>query len=418
MNQTIEEQVEHLMEKTVYGDAETRQVMAGELRERLAEGRPLRVYLGVDPTAPDLHLGHAVPLRNLARFQALGHEATLLIGDFTARIGDPSDKDKTRPQLSPEEIAANVKTYTSQAFRILHPKRTAIRFNSEWHNEMSFAEVIRLAQHFTVARFLERDNFARRFAKGDPIHLHEFLYAVMQGYDAVAMRTDVQLGGTDQTFNILAGRRLQEALGQKPQVMLTNPLLPGTDGQLKMSKSLGNAIPITAAPEEMYGKLMSLPDEAMRSYFELLTDLSLPDIAQIFTDLATGRQHPRDLKMRLARTITAAMHDQAAAAEAEAHFVTVFQQGDLPAEIPSHLLDGPMGISDLIVRLGLAKSKSEARRLIQQGGVRLDEQKVSDIEQRVNPKSGSQILRVGKRRFVELISANDQQVHLAQDGRE
>jgi tyrosyl-tRNA synthetase len=405
MTPSIETQLNHLMQKTAFGDAQTRQVMAAELRERLAEGRPLRVYLGVDPTAPDLHLGHALPLRNLARFQALGHQVTLLIGDFTARIGDPSDKDKSRPQLSPQEIAANVESYRSQAFRILQPQRTTIRYNSAWHQEMSFAETIRLAQYFTVARFLERDNFARRLANGDPIHLHEFLYAVMQGYDAVALEADVQLGGTDQTFNILAGRQLQQALGQKPQVMLTNPLLPGTDGRMKMSKSLGNAIPITAPPADMYGKLMSLPDEAMRLYFELLTELAVEEIEQIMAGLAAGRRHPRDVKMQLARTITASLHGQAAAAQAEAHFVTVFQERDLPPEMPSHRLAQPANIVDLIATLGLARSKSEARRLIQQGGVRLDDERIHDIEQVVEPQAQGQVLRVGKRGFVRLVAA-------------
>lgn len=402
MTQLIEQQVEHLMEKTAFGDPETRRVMEVELGKRLSFGQPLRVYLGVDPTAPDLHLGHAVPLRNLARFQALGHDVVLLISDFTARIGDPSDKDKTRPQLSPEAIRANVKTYTSQAFRLLDPQRTQIRYNSEWHEEMSLAETVRLTQHFTVARFLERDNFARRFAKGEAIHLHEFLYAVMQGYDAVALKTDVQLGGTDQTFNILAGRQLQVALGQKPQVMVTNPLLPGTDGQQKMSKSLGNAIPIAAPPEEMYGQLMSLPDEAMPVYFELLTDLGQVEIDQLFVELEAGRQHPRDVKMRLASTITATMHGAAAAVQAEAHFVAVFQQRELPSELPSHRMAGPVKVADLMTELGLVRSKSEARRLIQQGGVRLDEERIRDVEQMVQPKGRPQILRVGKRQFVRL----------------
>jgi tyrosyl-tRNA synthetase len=402
MTQLIEQQVEHLMEKTAFGDPETRRVMAAELRERLAEGRPLRIYLGVDPTAPDLHLGHAVPLRNLARFQALGHEVVLLIGDFTARIGDPSDKDKTRPQLSPEAIRANVKTYTGQAFRLLDPQRTRIRYNSEWHEEMSLADMVQLTQHFTVARFLERDNFARRFAKGEAIHLHEFLYAVMQAYDAVALKTDVQLGGTDQIFNILAGRQLQVALGQIPQVMVTNQLLPGTDGQQKMSKSLGNAIPIAAPPEEMYGQLMSLPDEAMPVYFELLTDLGQAEIDQLFVELEAGRQHPRDVKMRLASTITATMHGAAAAVQAEAHFVAVFQQRELPSELPSHRMAGPVKVADLMTELGLVRSKSEARRLIQQGGVRLDEERIRDVEQMVQPKGRPQILRVGKRQFVRL----------------
>jgi tyrosyl-tRNA synthetase len=270
---------------------------------------------------------------------------------------------------------------------------------------MSFAETIQLAQNFTVAQFLERDNFAKRLDRGDPIHLHEFLYAIMQGYDAVALKTDVQIGGTDQTFNILAGRRLQEAMGQKRQIMLTNALLPGTDGSLKMSKSLGNAIPISASPEEMYGRLMSMPDDTMRLYFDLLTDLSPAEIEQIFTDLSAGTVHPRDVKMRLARSITQTMHNAEAVAQAEDHFVTVFQQRELPAQMPNHCLTEPINIIDLLTRLGLARSKSEARRLIQQGGVRLNEKRVEDIEAIVDADGPSKVLRVGKRQFIELVTA-------------
>lgn len=399
---TVDQQLEILSQKTEYGDLQTGQMMARQLWERLAEGRPLRVYLGVDPTAPDLHLGHAVVLMKLAQFQRLGHHCTLLIGDFTALIGDPSDKDKTRPQLSPAQIEANVKTYIAQANQLLDPAQTTIRYNSEWHSKLTFADLIQLASPFTVAQFLARDNFAKRHAKGEPIHLHEFFYALMQGYDAVAMEADVQLGGTDQTFNILAGRRLQQTMGQKPQVMLTNPMLPGTDGRVKMSKSLGNAIPITTPPADMYGQLMSLPDEAMRPYFELLTPLPAAEIGQIFTALETGQAHPRDIKMRLARMVTAIFHGEVSANQAEKAFITVFQERKLPANIPDHKISHPINIVDLMVGLGLAKSKSAARRLIQQGGVRLNDNKIDDIDLALKPKPDKRILRVGKRHFVEL----------------
>ena len=405
MTSTLDEQLDILMQKTHFGDDDTRRIMTHSLRQRLAEGEPLRVYLGLDPTAPDLHLGHAIPLLKLAQFQRLGHKVILLIGDFTALIGDPSDKDKTRPQLTPEQVRANVATYNAQAFNILDAAQTTICYNSEWHREMTFADLIQLAAPFTVAQFLERDKFAQRFAKGEPIHLHEFFYALMQGYDAVALKADAQLGGTDQTFNILAGRRLQETLGQRPQVMLTNPLLPGVDGALKMSKSLGNAIPIAAPPEEMYGQLMSLPDEAMRPYFELLSGAQPAEINRIFAELQAGQRHPRDLKMQLARQITTLFQGEEKAAQAEDHFVTVFQQRQLPPEMPRHILNQPVAIIDLLVRLSLAQSKSEARRLIQQGGVRLNDQKVEDMELILEPETENRVLRVGKRHFVALAAA-------------
>ena len=405
MSLSVDEQVRLLMQGTQFGDEQTRERMEAELRERLAEGRPLRVYLGVDPTAPDLHLGHTVPMRKLAQFQQLGHTAIFLIGDFTALIGDPSDKDKTRPQLTPEQVQANVKTYTTQAFKILDPERTVIRYNSEWHQSLTFADVIKLASNFTVAQFLERDNFAKRYAKGDPIYLHEFFYALMQGYDAVMLEADVQLGGTDQTFNILAGRKLQEVFGQKPQIMLTTAILPGTDGHMKMSKSLGNAIPVDTTPEDMYGKLMSIPDHVMRTYFELLSTFSPSEIDAIFADLEAGRRHPRDVKMLLARNVTAIFHGEEGARRGEEHFVTVFQQRELPDEMPRHPLPKPKNIVDLIVELGLASSKSEARRLVQQGGVRLDGERITDIGYTVQPDGASHVLRVGKRKFVELVPA-------------
>ena len=403
MNLSIDQQVTQLMQKTAFGDARTAQTMARELRALLAQDRPLQIYLGVDPTAPDLHLGHAVPLQNLATFQAWGHTCILLIGDFTARIGDPSDKDKTRPQLTLEQIQANVKTYREQVFRLLDPERTQIRYNSEWHDELSFEDMIKLAGRFTVAQFLTRDNFAKRFAQGDPIYLHEFSYALMQGYDALALGADVQLGGTDQTFNIFAGRRLQEAQGQPPQVMLTNPMLPGIDGRRKMSKSLNNAIPIMADPPDMYGKLMSLPDETMPIYFKLLTDFSSTEIDQMFAEMAQGQRHPRDVKMCLARQITARMWSRPAAVEAETHFTTVFRQRKRPADMPQHRLDTPITLIDLLVALNLAQSKSAARRLIQQGGVRLDETRVADIALSLQPAPTPRTLQVGKRHFVALI---------------
>lgn len=404
MDHSVDEQLEVLMRGVQYGEDETRAVMERELRERLAEGRPLRVYLGVDPSAPDLHLGHTVPMRKLAQFQELGHECVFLIGDFTGLIGDPSDKDKTRPQLSRDQLMENVRTYTDQAFKILDADKTMIRYNSEWLGELDFEDVIHLASNFTVAQFLERENFAKRFEKGAPIYLHEFFYALMQGRDAVALETDVQIGGTDQTFNIMAGRKLQQVWEQRPQILITVPILPGTDGVQKMSKSLGNAIPIDTTAEDMYGKLMSIPDDAMRTYFDLLTRFHPNEIKQIFAELDAGDRHPRDVKMMLAREITSIFHGERGAKKAEKHFVRVFQQQKRPEEMETYTLSEPMNIVDLIVDLGFAKSKSQARRLVEQGGVRLDDEKITDTYYDVTPPADGEptVLRVGKRRFAEL----------------
>ncbi|MEM7343574.1 MAG: tyrosine--tRNA ligase [Chloroflexota bacterium] len=406
MTDTLTQQVDALLQGTQFGDRQTGVRMAAELKARLAENRPLRVYLGVDPTAPDLHLGHAVPLQKLALFQAWGHDCILLIGDFTARIGDPSDKDKTRPQLMPAQIQANVETYRAQAFKLLDEERTQICFNSSWHNDLSFADVTQLAGQFTVAQFLARDNFAHRFANNEAIHLHEFFYALMQGYDAFALQADVQIGGTDQTFNILAGRRLQTAWGQPPQIMLTNPILPGTDGHRKMAKSLSNAIPLLANPQDMYGQVMSLPDIAMRPYFELLTTVPQPEIDTIFDEMERGQHHPRDVKMRLAHHITQQFTSKAEAAQAEAEFIAVFQRGDLPTEMGQYELKDGIPMIDLLLDLQWVKSKGEARRLIQQGGVRIDGMKITDIATWIEPaRTGkTQILRGGKRRFIALVS--------------
>lgn len=399
----VEEQMPILMQGVDYGDDQIRKNMEDELRERLKEGRPLRVYLGVDPSAPDIHLGHTVPIRKLSQFQELGHDITFLIGNFTGLIGDPSDKDKTRPMLTPDQLLANAKTYTDQAFKILDPARTRVRFNAEWLAPLSFADVIRLASNFTVAQFLERDNFSKRFEKGDPIYLHEFFYALMQGYDAVAQETDVQVGGTDQLFNLMAGRTLQRAFNQRPQIAVTLPILVGTDGHIRMSKSIGNAIGINEPPEQMYGKIMSIPDSAMVNYFNLVTRYTPDRIAAIKLKVESGSVHPRDVKMELAREIVSIFHGETASREAEAHFVAVFQQRDLPDEMPVYHLDGSKNIVDLMAETGLVGTKSEGRRLVQQGGVKLDGKTVAGVDAQVEVAEEA-VLQIGRRKFLRLVA--------------
>jgi len=403
----IDEQVAILMRGVDFGDEQIKQAMEMELRERLQEaqdeGRPLRVYCGYDPRTTDLHLGHTITMRKLRQFQDLGHDVTFLIGTGTSLVGDPSDKDSVRAQLTLEEAEANARTYAEQAFKILDREKTRIRFNSEWLLNLKLADLIRMASNFTVQQFIARENFRLRWDKGDPIYLHETFYALMQGYDAVAMETDVQVGGTDQLFNILvAGRKLQQAFGQRPQIAIIMGILPGTDGVVRMSKSLGNHIPILAEPEEMYGKIMSIPDHAMRSYFDLLSSFEPAQIADIEKRIAAGSLHPMEAKMMLARDIVTIYHDAEAAARAEAHFKQVFQKRELPEEIPTHKLTAPQNIVDLLVEVGLAPSKSQARRLIAQGGVRLDGNIVDSIEKTVMPDKEA-ILQVGKRRFVRLV---------------
>jgi len=398
----VDEQLSILMQGAEFGDPQIYQVMEAELRERLQEGRPLRVYCGYDPTAPDIHLGHTVTMRKLRQFQDLGHEVTFLIGTFTGLIGDPSDKDSARPQRTMEELMENARTYAEQAFKILDRDRTLIRYNADWLSQLTFADTIRLASHFTVQQFLARDNFSKRMAKGDPIWLHEFFYALMQGYDAVAMQTDVQIGATEQLFNLMAGRKLQEAFGQRPQICLTLPILVGTDGRIRMSKSMGNYIGINEPPEAQYGKVMSLPDDAMPQYFRLVTRFEPPRIAGIEADLQAGRLHPRDAKMLLAREIVAIFHGEAAAERAEEHFKTVFQQRDLPPDMAEFRLTAPTNIVDLIVTAGLAPSKREARRLIEQGGVKLEGDAVASADLVVEP-GRPRVLQVGRRRFVRLV---------------
>ncbi len=400
---TLDEQVALLMQGTEYGDDAIKQTMTRELRARLAEGRPLRVYCGYDPTSTDLHLGHTVTMRKLRQFQDLGHEVTFLIGSYTALVGDPSDKNKARPILSEEQVAANAKTYTEQAFRILDPQKTKVRYNGEWLAELSLLDLIKLGQNFTLQQFMARENFAKRLENQEPIYLQETFYPLMQGYDAVALKTDVQVGGTDQLFNIVvAGRKLQEALGHKPLVGVILGILPGTDGTAKMSKSMGNHIAILATPEDMYGKVMSIPDQAMPAYFRLITRYAPDQLATVERGLADGSRHPRDTKMELAREIVSIYHGDAAVAPAEEHFKTIFQKGALPADIPTvTLADTPL-LVDFIVAQKLAASKGEVRRLIEQGGVKVDGQTVTDITARLEVTAEA-VVQVGKRRFVKVV---------------
>lgn len=397
---SLDEQVAFLMHGAEYGDEQTAERMREELRERLAEARPLRVYCGYDPTAPDLHLGHTVTMQKLRQFQDLGHQAIFLIGTFTALIGDPSDKDKARARPSLEEVKENAQSYVEQAFKILDPERTEVRYNGEWLSELTFREIVELASNFTVQQFLARDNFAKRYDRGNPIWLHEFLYALMQGYDAVNLRADVQLGATEQLFNLLAGRKIQEAFGQRPQICVTFPILVGTDGRIRMSKSQGNYIGIDEPPEVMYGKVMSIPDEAMPNYFDLATRWSPDEVARAEAAMADGSLHPRDAKMRLAWEIVDAFHGTEAADAAQKHFRTVFQKRDLPEDMPAQELSEPINVVDLIYEAEMARSKSQARRLVQQGAVRLDGEKVTEIETMIDPQEA--VLRVGKRRFLQL----------------
>ena len=402
----IDEQIAILMRGVDFGDEQIKQVMERELRERLQEaqheGRPLRVYCGFDPTAAQLTLGHTVPMRKLRQFQELGHQVIFLIGTFTALIGDPTDRNSARPQQTIEEVTKKSKGYADQAFKILDPDKTEVRYNADWLAPLTFADLIRLASHFTVQQFLARESFAKRHAKGDPIWLHEFFYALMQAYDAVTLETDVQIGGTEQLFNLMAGRKLQEALGQRPQICLTLPILVGTDGHQRMGQSLGNYIGVNEPPEEMYGKVMSIPDHAMRNYFDLLSSFEPAQIADIEQRIANGRLHPMDAKMMLAQDIVTIYHDAEAAVRAEAHFKRVFQKRELPEDMPTHKLAAPQNIVDLLAEVGLAPSKSQARRLVAQGGVRLDGNKVESIKETVMPGEEA-ILQVGKRRFVRLL---------------
>lgn len=400
----IEEQVELLMQGTEYGDEELKKAMTNELRERLlaAEkaGRPLRIYCGYDPTSTDLHLGHTISMRKLRQFQDLGHDVTFLIGNYTALVGDPSDKNKARPVLTQEKVAENAVTYAEQAFRVLDREKTKIRYNSEWLSKLTLVDLIRLGQNFTVQQFLARENFAKRLDKGEPIYLHETFYALMQGYDAVAMETDVQVGGSDQLFNIIvAGRKLQESQGQKPLVGIVTGILPGTDGNQRMSKSTGNIVPINTGANDMFGKLMSVPDSAMGIYMRLVTRWSPQDIEKIEKDVASGAFHPRDAKMKMASEIVSIFYSEVEAVGAQENFIKTFQQKEIPDEIPEFDLQAGQTVVDVILAAKLAESKSKARALIDQKGVRLDGE-VLERGDAVFPHPG--VLQVGKRRFLRV----------------
>jgi tyrosyl-tRNA synthetase len=371
------------------------------LREKLctalAEGRPLRVKLGLDPSAPDVHLGHTVVLRKLRQFQDLGHEIHLVIGDFTGRIGDPTGRSATRKQMSDEYIAANAATYVEQFGRVVDMKKATVHFNSSWLGILDFAAVVKLAGQITVARMLERDDFSLRYKAGEPIHVHEFFYPLMQGFDSVALKADIELGGTDQKFNLLMGRTLQEAEGQEKQVIMTMPLLEGLDGKRKMSKSLSNYIGVSETPQSMYGKVMSIPDELLLKYCQLTTDMTGEEIDELATI------HPRDAKMALARRLVLMYHGEEASADAEKDFVAVFQQRTLPEQMPEFIWTGTreVWIVELLSSLGLAVSNGEARRLLRGGAVRLDGNTLLD-DDAVLTISDGQVVQAGKRKFVRI----------------
>jgi tyrosyl-tRNA synthetase len=378
-------------------------LVEAELVERLKTGKPLRVKAGFDPTAPDLHLGHTVLINKLRQFQDLGHEVLFLIGDFTGMIGDPTGKNVTRKPLTRDDVLANAATYEHQIYKILDPEKTTVMFNSQWMGAMSAADLIQVAARHTVARMLERDDFNKRYAANQPIAIHEFLYPLIQGYDSVAMKADVELGGTDQKFNLLVGRELQKHYGQKRQVILTMPILEGLDGVQKMSKSLNNYIGINESPDDMFGKLMSISDELMWRYFELLSFRPLGEIEQLRQDIREGA-NPRDVKFQLGQEIVTRFHDKAAAEAAQANFIARFQKGAMPDEMPELIVggdDGELGIARLLKEAALVSSTSDAFRMIKQGAVRIDGERISDKGLAI-PSGSTHVFQVGKRRFARV----------------
>jgi len=379
-----------------------------KIMKSVVTGTPLKVKLGLDPSAPDIHVGHTVVMQKLRQFQELGHQVQLIIGDFTGRIGDPTGKSETRKQLSEEDVQRNAETYRQQIFKILDPEKTKVHFNSEWLAPMTFEDVVKLAAKVTVARMLERDDFTKRYSTGQPISIHEFFYPLMQGMDSVALHTDIELGGTDQKFNLLMGRTLQKEYGQEPQVTIMTPLIEGLDGVQKMSKSLGNYIGIDEEPNEIYGKAMSVPDELMLKYYELVTDLSNEELETLSEGVKSGAVHPRDAKMKLAHTLVRMYHGMDAAEAAQEHFVTVFQQRALPEdieeiEVPAgELEDGSIKLIKLLTLIGFASSNGEAKRSIQQGAVKINEEKLTDVNAAI-ALAGGEVIQVGKRKFAKLL---------------
>ena len=402
---TIDEQIAFLRKGAV--ELIREEDLRAKLLKSARTGRPLRVKLGADPTAPDIHLGHTVVIRKLRHFQELGHTVIFLIGDFTGMIGDPSGKSATRPQLTREEIEANAETYKKQIFKLLDPERTEIRFNSEWMSKLGSDGFIRLASHVTVKQILERDDFQKRLTEERPVALHELLYPLTQGYDSVALEADVELGGTDQKFNLLVGRNLQREYGQEPQVVLITPLLEGTDGVQKMSKSLGNYIGIDEPPQEMFGKIMSISDALMWRYYELLTDLSVSDIAGMRERAESGEANPRDFKVSLAKRVIADFHSEDAAAAAEEEFVRRFRNKEVPDEVEERVVTAQTWrLARLMVETGLASSMAEARRLIEQGGVRVDGERAARAEAEIEVAAArAPLIQVGKRRFLRVRGA-------------
>jgi len=379
-------------------------VVREELAALLEQGeRPLRIKFGVDPSSPHLTLGHVVCFRKLRQLQQMGHRVVVVVGDWTARIGDPSGRSKTRRMLDAATVSRNAQSYLDQFFRFVDPAQTEVRFQTEWFGEFDLQEVITLSGRFTVAQMMARDDFRSRFEAGRPISIAEFLYALLQAFDSVALQADVELGGNDQLFNVLVGRTIMKEYGLAPQHVITAPLLVGVDGVEKMGKSAGNYIAVTAPPDEMFGAIMSLPDAAMHGYFELLTDVPEAELAQLEAGMAAGELNPRDVKLQLARDIVTAMHDPAAAGQAQAEFLRVFSRRETPQDMPTLVLRRPTPIVDVLAQAGLVRSKSQARRLIEQGGVQLGGERVQDITAQAMP-AGEQVLQVGKRRFVRLVN--------------
>jgi tyrosyl-tRNA synthetase len=397
----IDRQVTTYMRGSEFGDTQIKEQMKRELRQRLLEvkkeGRPLRVYCGFDVTAPDLHLGHTIPMHKLRQFQDHGHDVTFLIGTFTTLIGDPSDRDEARARAIEEQVRRNAETYAEQAFKILDKKKTRVRYNYDWLSKLTFADVINMASYFTVQQFLARERIRNRLEKNDPIWLREFLYPLAQGYDAVELKADVQIGATEQLFNLMACRRLQEAYGQKPQVCLTYPVLVGTDGAERMSKSRGNYIGIAEAPGVIYGKTMSIPDSIIMPYFELLTDVPDEELKEFQRQLDKGA-NPMSLKKRLARELVTQFYDTKEAKEAEEHFEKVVQKKEMPDEIREYKISGPVPLNRLLVEAGLAISRSEAGRLVRQGAVTIDGEKATDTNQSVGK---GVTIKAGKRRYLK-----------------
>ena len=401
----IDQQVSYLMQGTEYGDDAMAKTMTEELRDRIIEakkdGRPLKVYCGYDPRTTDLHIGHTVTMRKLRQFQEMGHDVYFVIGTYTSLIGDPSDKDKLRPLLTSEEVQENARTYAEQAFRILDRNKTKVVYNADWLASLSFADLIKLASNFTIQQFLTRENFKIRWDKNEAVHVHELFYSIMQGYDAHILDTDVQVGGTDQLFNIMtASRKIMTYFGQKPNIGIILAILPGTDGEVKMSKSLGNHIPLNATPEDMFGKVMSIPDFAMPQYAKLATSWTPNEIENFISGLDTGSIHPRDAKMNLAYEIVRIFFGVENAEKAQTHFITLFQKGDAPEVMPVYQIKLNQSILDILMETQLVESKSQGRRMFDQNGVKLNNELLKDPMAEVDIEG---ILQVGKRKFIKLV---------------